>query len=80
MMTSLTTLDFWSDLVMGKIKKWKNKILILVLPITNSDVIDDVIDDVMWARNRLYILLIDSSCARLAWSYWGPEVEIWRRI
>jgi len=29
----------------------------LVLPITNSDVIDDVIDDVMWARNRLYILL-----------------------
>ena len=31
----------------GQIQKVENKILILVLPITNSDVIDDVIDDVM---------------------------------
>ena len=30
----------------------------LVLPITNVDVIGDVIDDVMWSRNRLYILLV----------------------
>jgi len=27
------------------------------LPITNVDVIGDVIGDVMWSRNRLYILL-----------------------
>ena len=26
--------------------------------ITNVDVIGDVIDDVMWSRNRLYILLV----------------------
>jgi len=29
----------------------------LILPITNVDVIGDVIGDVMWSRNRLYILL-----------------------
>ena len=29
----------------------------MILPITNVDVIGDVIGDVMWSRNRLYILL-----------------------
>ena len=30
----------------------------MILPITNVDVIGDVIGDVMWSRNRLYILLL----------------------
>ena len=29
----------------------------MVLSITDDDVIGDVIDDVVWSRNRLYILL-----------------------
>ena len=56
MMTSLTDvvrhLIRFSDGQKHEVEKCK-----LVLPITNFDVIGDVIDDVMWSRNRLYILL-----------------------
>jgi len=41
----------------------------LILPITNVDVIGDVIGDVMWSRNRLYILLqtqfVVGNCSKL---------------
>jgi len=39
----------------------------------------DTFSDIIW-RTSDQIFSIDSSCARLASSYWDPEVEIWRRI
>ena len=39
----------------------------------------DTLSDYIW-RTSDQILSTDSSCARLASSYWDPEVEIWHRI
>jgi len=39
----------------------------------------DTLSDYIW-RKIDQIFSIASSCARLASSYWDPEVEIWRRM